>query len=467
LKFKSPHLHESSFISPLKLFIMQLPLIKNNHALKLVIIIMVLGLLSGCVKDHPFPSTATGEPAKVVYDWYKLIIRIQLRTSPAPIVIKNNRDFGYIGVGLYEAVRPGIKKSVSLSSILYQMPSMPEPETHENYLWSASANAALASMFRQFFVGLTDANKASIDSLENAYINRFKSITSDAVINRSQAYGRSVATAIYNWSTTDNFNLSSTGYVLPVFPGSWVPTPPAFASPVGPFLKDSRPFLQSSLTATITPLPFPYSEGPSSQFYTAVKEVYDIGKALTPEQKTIANFWADVGGPGVGYPGPGHIISIVTSVLEKKEVDLGQAAEIYAKTGIAFKDAFCRIWRIKFHHNLLRPVTYINQHIDPAWQAFLITPPYPEFPSGLAGVYTPAMRVLTRAFGDIPVTDNTYVWNGSAPRQYASFTKLAQEAAISRLYGGIHYRFTQNITLEIGQKFGDEIANINLVSPKH
>lgn len=446
---------------------MQLPLIKNTYSLRLIIIILVLGLLSGCVKDRPFPSTATGEPAKVVFDWYKLINQIQLNTSPAPVVIKNNRDFGFIGVGLYEAVRPGIKKSVSLSPLLYQMPSMPEPETHGSYLWGASANAALASMVRQFLVGLTDANKASIDSLENAYNNRFKLYTSDAVITRSQAYGRSVATAIYDWSTTDNFNLSSTGYVLPVFPGSWVPTPPAFANPLGPFLKDSRPFLQSSLTAAIPPLPFSYSEDSSSEFYAAAKEVYDVGKALTPEQKAIANFWADVGGVGVGYPGPGHIISIITGVLEVQGVKLGQAAEIYAKTGIAFKDAFFRVWRVKYHHNLVRPVTYISQHIDSTWQSFLITPPYPEFISGLAGIYTPVMRVLSREFGDIPVTDKTYVWNGSAPRQYSSFTELAEEAAISRLYGGIHYRVTQDLTLEIGQKFGDEIADISLVWAKY
>ena len=174
-----------------------------------------------------------------------------------------------------------------------------------------------------------------------------------------------------------------------------------------------------------------------------------------------------MGGVGVGYPGPGHIISIITGVLEKKEAKLGQAAEIYAKTGIAFKDAFFRVWKIKYQHNLLRPVTYINQHIDSTWQSFLITPPYPDYTSGLAGVYTPVMQVLTREFGDIPVTDNTYVWKGSAPRQYASFTELAEEAAISRVYGGIHYRFTQDLTLEIGKKLGNEIANINLVSPKY
>src|SRR5688500_12757930 len=219
---------------------MQPPLAKIINSSKLFIMIMVLGLLSGCVKDFDHPRKATEESADVVYDWYKLIAQIQLRTTPPAVVLLNARNFGYVGVGLYEAVQPGIKGAVSLSSKLYQMPSMPEPESSKDYLWGASANAALPSMFKQLLVGLTDADKARMDSLENAYNNRFRLSTSEAVVNRSQAFGRAIATAIYNWSTTDNFNISSVGWVLPVFPGSWVPTPPAFAAPVGPFLGNSR-----------------------------------------------------------------------------------------------------------------------------------------------------------------------------------------------------------------------------------
>jgi hypothetical protein len=408
------------------------------------------------------PPKYNQESAKVVYEWYKLMARIQLRTAPQPVVLLNSRNFGYIGVGLYEAVRPGIKGAVSLSAKLYQMPVMPQPEMHREYLWGASANAALASMFKQFIVGLTDADKARIDSMENAYTNQFRLSTSDAVLSRSQAFGRTIATAVYNWSTTDNFNLSSEGYTLPQFPGAWVPTPPAFASPVGPFLKDSRPFLRYSLTATAPPLPFAYSQDKSSPFYKAAKEVYDIGKTLTPEQKAIADWWADVGGAGVGIPIPGHLLAIVTRVLESKHAKLGQAAEVYAKTGVAMRDGHFIVFKEKFQYNLLRPVTYIQKHIDPTWQSYLPSPPYPEYPSGLSGLYSPVMQVLLREFGDIPVTDNAYEWRGSAPRKYASITELDKEAAMSRVYAGIHYRFTMDITREMGKQVGDHIADIHL-----
>jgi hypothetical protein len=151
--------------------------------------------------------------------------------------------------------------------------------------------------------------------------------------------------------------------------------------------------------------------------------------------------------------------------LESKKAKLGKAAEVYAKTGIALKDGPIVVFRGKYQYNLLRPVTYIRGHIDPTWQSYLPSPPYPEYPSGLAGLYTPVMQVLIREFGDIPVSDNAYVWRGTAPRQYASISDLSAEAAISRVYAGIHYRFTQNITLEMGRALGDNIAKINLNTP--
>jgi hypothetical protein len=450
-----------------KPFIMQLLSTRISKRFKLLLTVGIISFLYGCHKKDHWPPTATEESADVVYQWYKLVARLQLPSSPQPVVILNHRNFGYIGVGLYEAVRPGIKGAASLSSKLYQMPAMPGANMGEDYLWSASANAALASMFKQFLAGLTAADIVSIDSLENANNNRFKLSVSDAVIMRSQAFGRLIATAVYDWSTTDNFNLSSQGYVLPDFPGAWVPTPPAFANPVGAFLKDSRPFLAYSLTATAPPLPFQYSEEESSEFYKAAKEVYDIGINLTDEQKAIATWWADAGGTGVGVPAPHHILSIITGVLESHRVKLGRAAELYAKTGIGFKDGPINTFRGKFQYNLLRPVTYIQRHIDSTWQSSLPSPPYPEYPSGLAGVYTPPMQVLIREFGDIPVTDNAYDWRGLPPRIYASISKLNEEAAISRIYAGIHYRFTQNISIEMGKELGDQIADIKLIQNHH
>lgn len=424
-------------------------------------VILVLGLLSSCRKHDHWPPPATGESANVLYDWYRLGARMQLFTSPAPQVQTNNRSFAYIGVGLWEAVQPGIKGSVSLSKLLYQMPTMPRPEANRDYSWSASANAVLASLFRQLIGGLTDANRASIDSLERVYNNRFQLSLSDAVISRSQAFGRAVATAIYNWSTTDNFTVASTGYTPPVFPGAWVPTPPAFAIS-GPFLANSRPFLQSTLTATVPPPPIPYSEVVGSPFYLAAREVYEIGRALTAQQRAIALFWADAGGVGVGIPNPGHALNIITDILESHGANLGRAAEVYAKTAIAMKDAHIITFRGKYQYNLIRPLTYINRLIDPAWTSFLPNPPYPEYPSGFGGIFTPLMQIMIREFGDIPVTDDTYPNGPLGIRYFDSISQMIQEGATSRIYGGLHYRFTMDATVAQGRQLGNRIANLDL-----
>ena len=443
-------------------------LFKNIPRLKWTVTVILTVVLAGCVKHDPFPhSSASDENANVIYDWYKLISRLQLNQNPQPVVLQNIRNFGFIGVGLYESVQPGIKGGVSLSHKLYQMPGMPQPIEDKQYLWGASANAYLPSIMKQILTGLTDANKASMDSLEEAYYNRFKQRTSDAVALRSAEFGKAIANSIYTWSTTDKFTLSADGYTLPVCPSCWVLIAPAQAA-VGPFLGESRPFLEYSLTAVAPPLPVPYSEDPSSGFYKEAKNVYDIGNTLTDEQKVIPRWWADVGGTGVGLASGAHIFSIVIDVLQSKNVKLAKAAEIFAKTSIAIKDAGVIVWRSKFDpkFNLLRPQTYINRHIDPEkdWASFLGNPPYPDYLSGLVSLYASSMQVLKREYGDIPITDKAYVWRGSGTREYDSISDLVVEAGFSRVLAGIHYQFTQDVTIRETGKLGDKIADLDLVT---
>ncbi|OQP59574.1 hypothetical protein A3860_36910 [Niastella vici] len=431
---------------------------------KILLTVIGISVLYGCHKID-LPPHQQEESAGVVYDWYKFIAKVQRPANPQPVVLLNFRNFAFIGVGLYEAVRNGNKNAESLSSSLYQMPAMPQADAWQRYLWSESANAALAMMFK-LFLTLTDANKASIDSMEKVNYDRFSQTTSDAVLHRSQAFGRAIAEAIYNWSTTDKFNLSSVGYVPPpVTPASWVPTLPAFAT-VGPFLHDSRPFLWYSVTA-LAPEPLEFSENPSSKFYKAVKEVYDIGKHLTDAQKATANWYADAGGPGVGVPAPYHALSIITWVNENQKAKLFEAAEVYAKTGIAFKDGGIITFRSKYHYNLIRPITYIQRDIDATWLPYLPTPPYPEYTSGLLGAWAPFIQVLKKEYGDIEVTDNAYDWRGLPARHFTSLSNLEDEAAISRVYGGLHYKWTQEVSMKMGKKLADEIADIKLVSNKN
>ncbi len=419
----------------------------------------------------PLRSSArlSGESADVVYQWYKFMTTLQLPVTPQPVVFVQNRAFAYIGIGLFESVQPGIIGGSSFAPKLYQMPAMPKPDNSKEYLWSASANAAMSGLVKLLLASLSPADRAAVDAKEAAIYNQLKLTTPEDVLQRSQAFGRSIATAIYEWSITDNFSVSSGTYTPLNEPWAWVPTPPAFAAAVGDNLQYSRPLLKYSLTATAPPIPVAYSEQPGSTFYNAAMEVYNLGgtTTATPAAKATANWWADAGGAGTGLPAPYHILSIVTTILESQNSGLWKAAEVYAKTGIGIKDGPIITFRGKYQYNLLRPITYIRRHIDANWLSHLPNPPYPDYTSGLVSNYGPVIQVLIREFGDIPVTDNTYGWRGLPARQFSSLSQLLAEAAVSRVYAGIHYRFTQDVSIGMGIALGNEIAKIRVVGPEY
>ena len=160
-------------------------------------IITVMIVTNSCRKFDPTPNE-NGQSANVATDWYKLQLRILLERNSA---LNGVANFGYIGIGLYEAVRNGTRNSVSLSTKLYTMPEMPAIGNNKTYNWEVSANAVMASMVRSFYTGLTPANMGSIDSLEKAYNDRLSLHTSPDIFSRSQGFGQSIATAIHNWST--------------------------------------------------------------------------------------------------------------------------------------------------------------------------------------------------------------------------------------------------------------------------
>ncbi len=184
---------------------------------------------------------------------------------------------------------------------------------------------------------------------------------------------------------------------------------------------------------------------------------------LTQEERTIAFYWSD--DPGDPGTPPGHSISIATQVLQMEKASLALAAETYCKVGIAVSDAFVSCWRCKYHFNLLRPITYIRENIDVSWSTVLSTPPFPEYTSGHSVQSGATAQVLSDLFGyNYHFTDRTHEHRtdiDGSPRSYDSFFDMADEAAISRLYGGIHYRDAIEIGVEQGIKIGQAVRDIS------
>ena len=372
-----------------------------------------------------------------------------------------SRIYGVSAVALYEAVVAGALRNRSLAGQLNDLASVPQPKKHKKHHWPTVANATLARTIRGLFPSLKPENLEAVNALEQRFAAHFQAEVGENTYERSVAHGRAVADAMLEWAASDGFStLNNCPYAPTPVPGAWEPTPPGFnPNPLQPCWGQLRPMVLTHGAECPPPGHPAFSTDPGSQFAAAALDVYRTGVNLTDEQKTIANYWADGAGQ-TGTP-PGHWIAIVAQISRTHRLSLMASAEAFARVGIAVHDAFIECWYTKYVYNLQRPVTYINKHIDPAWRSYLTTPPFPSYDSGHSAQSGAASTVLTDMFGNTPFTDTIHTDHGLVPplppRTFASFEAAANEAAISRFYGGIHYPFDNNDGLGSGQCIGDLI----------
>ena len=410
-------------------------------------------------------TPAEAYSARVATDWFELILQLVQQTpgfSP-PVAA---RALGYLGLTLYEAVVPGMPTHRSLAGQLNELSSLPWAQPDEVLHWPTVANAALATMTRMMFPNASAENKARIDLLERSLpLKLLQDFDPDKVTpeitQRSEIFGKLMAMAVMTWARTDGgheawgpIRRDRANFVPPSGPGRWSATPPAFAAPLLPEWGRNRPFVLPSGAACPAPPPPSYSEEPGSAFYQQGEEVWRIANAATQEQRQFALYWAD--DPQKTPTPAGHWAFIAGDVLKARKANLVQAAETYARLNIAMSDAFVAGWHTKYSVNLLRPVTYVQLAIDSNWVPQLMsTPPFPEYPSGHSVQSSAAAAVLSATFGaDQPFTDNTHNDRGWGPRTFRSFKAAADEAALSRLYAGIHFR----AGVESGQVQGNCVA---------
>ena len=393
---------------------------------------------------------------KVAVSWFDLLYKlIQTERLSPPVA---SRAIGYTGVALYEAVAPGSPGRTSLAGQLNALPCLPKPDLHRKYDWQLVAHGALNGTIRGLFAQASSDSKAAIDVLDQQLGEELRRNVPSPVVDRSLELGGELATAILAWASGDQFTeLNNCPYTLPSGEGLWVPTPPLFRPALQPCWGQLRPFVLHSGTECGAPPPPVYSTDPASEFYAEGLEVYDTTNHLTDEQHAIALFWADNAGE-TGTP-PGHWISIVGQIARQRGLSLGSASEAYARVGLAVADGFISCWNTKFVFNLLRPVTYIQQNIDADWASPIATPPFPEYTSGHSVQSGAAATVLTDLLGEFPFTDDTHAARGLPARSFDSFQDAAEEAAISRLYGGIHYRSAIERGIQQGQCIGARIED--------
>ena len=245
----------------------------------------------------------------------------------------------------------------------------------------------------------------------------------------------------------------------------WQPTAPGFMLAIEPNWNTLRTFILDSCSQFAGDPPHKYSSDTSSLFYKDLKEVYDLGNNLSKEELAFVMFWdcnpfalQQVGHLEFGIkkisPG-GHWMGITGIACKKQKLTLSKTAYAHTLVSIGLADAFISCWNNKYKYNRVRPVTAIKKLIDRNWSPSLQTPPFPEYTSGHSVISATAATILTYLFGDrFSFTDDSEEEFSLPPRKFSSFIKASKEAAISRLYGGIHFRDA----IENGAKEGEQIG---------
>ena len=406
------------------------------------------------------PLHAATTPTDTLFTWYRLVLELVRHTATySPPVAA--RAFGYLGIATYEAIASGTQARSLAGQIngLTTVPSRPAGAYDEALV----LHAVMSEAVETFFGNTGPTGQRAMATMRDKLGAKLHQGIAEDVAQRSAAYGLAVAQHIEAYSKDDGgANIDNMGFPRdwppPTGPEFWVPTSQIVQqqAPLLPAWGENRPFAMPADAPCTAGAPPAYSEDPASEFYAQAMEVYNVSKTLTDEQKTIARFWSD--DPMLSPTPPGHWISITLQILHRDNADALHSADALARLGMAVNDAFIACWVDKFHFNRIRPLTYIRRVIDKNWDTLLITPPFPEYPSGHSTQSGAAASVLTAVFGaDLGFDDATHADDGIKPRHFADFNAAAAEAAMSRLYGGIHFRAANENGLKQGAEVGSFI----------
>lgn len=430
------------------------------------LIVAVVLVLASCQKKEE-PVEVSPEEFHASVD---KVIEIMIHDIFSPPVA--SRIFAYSNIAAYEIIAKKDDNYKSLAGQVTELKNIPDPTNGENINYEMAALIAHMDISKRLIFS-EERMESFRDSLYTIWMEK-----NETVFNASKDYGLEVANFVGDWMNKDNYKETRT---MPKFsvdsndPSRWQPTPPAYMNGIEPHWMKIRPFAIDS-AQQFKPIPPPeFSMEKDSKFYQEVMEVYEvrknmIGKGDKSDEIAIAQFWDC--NPYVSVtrghlmfatkkitPGA-HWIGITKIAARKTDADFAKTVYAYTKTSIAIADGFISCWDEKYRSNLIRPETVINEYIDDSWEPVLQTPPFPEYTSGHSVVSGAAATALTDIFGDdFAFDDDTEVAYGLPVRSFTSFNQASDEAALSRMYGGIHYRAAIEVGIKQGRDLGKFIVD--------
>lgn len=380
-----------------------------------------------------------------------------------------SRVYAYANIAAYETLAQA--NPTRFKSLAGQLTDFTSPAAPEE---GVNGNLAAIEAFLIVGTNLIFSEDRMDDFRSELYQRLEENGLPSSVKQKSLEYGAKMADHIMAWADGDMYKQTRTypKYTVQKEQFKWKPTPPDYMEGIEPHWDKIRTLVLDSAAQFPPVPPLELTLDEKSDFYKQLKEVYDVGKHLSEEQSAIAKFWDC--NPFVSHhkghamfatkkitPG-GHWMGIVAIAARSANSDFNETVEAYARTSIALFDAFISCWNEKWRSIVIRPETLINQYMDEEWLPLLQTPPFPEYTSGHSVISRAAAVTLTDYYGDnfafIDTTENEY---GLPTREFKSFLQASEEAAISRLYGGIHYMMAIENGVAQGEKVGDwVVANL-------
>lgn len=394
-------------------------------------------VMAGCIDDDvpelpPPPPVAPAGSNAVILEWNQILTDNQGAGN-----LYSFRQYAILHVAMFDAVNSVRRR--------YQPYRLEVPADNQ-----ASDEAAAAQAARDVMVALYPAATASFDT---ALATRLATLPSDAA-TRGVQIGQQVAQAVLQWRAADGSATPDPAYANAPLPGLWQPTAAGQVA-AGTRFTNMLPF------ALLTPsqyLPTPPPPLDSAEYADNYQQVLDVGRSTstvrTADQTQMSRMVA-----GVNYrPGPFALWNAVARGLAQSgNLSLVDTARLFAMMNVSMHDGLQTSHTSKFVYNLWRPVTAIVNAADDTnnattadatWTPLLGTPPYPSHSSNVACIGTSAARALANALGSDQIPFNvTWTWTGAAgagsdvTRPFTSLSQLADEAGMSRVWGGIHFEF--------------------------
>ncbi len=375
-----------------------------------------------------------------------------------------SRVYAYPSIAAFETVRfSHPNKYNSLAGQLNDLKEVPNP-TDKNINFNLAAIHAFIVVGKQLIF-----SQDKMDAYQEEIYKELRLAgLSKKTLKASKIFGEKVAKHVMEWANGDMYNQTRTHSKYTIIPETkyWKPTPPDYMEGIEPHWKEIRTMVLDSANQFVPKPPVKFDLEKESVFYNQLMEVYNTGINLTEEETDIAKFWDC--NPFVSHhighamfatkkitPG-GHWILITSIASRKANSSFIESVNAYAYVSVGLFDAFISCWDEKWRSILVRPETIINQNLDEEWVPLLQTPPFPEYTSGHSVVSRTSAIILTKLYGEnFDFLDTSELEFGLAAREFKSFKHASEEAAISRLYGGIHYRMAIDEGVYQGEKVGE------------